>query len=53
MRIARIRDTLGSVDYLCSGTLLERMKLCGKPGCRVPQRFRMQAATDRLNAGVK
>ncbi len=33
-RIARIRDTLGSVDYLCSGTLLERMKLCGKPGCR-------------------
>jgi hypothetical protein len=22
------------VDYLCSGTLLERMKLCGKPGCR-------------------
>jgi hypothetical protein len=33
-RITRIRDTLGSVDYLCSGTLLERMKLCGKPGCR-------------------
>jgi hypothetical protein len=33
-RIARIRDTLASVDYLCSGTLLERMKLCGKPGCR-------------------
>ena len=33
-RIARIRDTLGSVDYLCSGTLLQRMKLCGKPGCR-------------------
>lgn len=33
-RIARIRDTLSGVDYLCSGTLLERMKLCGKPGCR-------------------
>jgi hypothetical protein len=33
-RIARIRHTLGGVDYLCSGTLLERMKLCGKPGCR-------------------
>jgi hypothetical protein len=33
-RITRIRDTLASVDYLCSGTLLERMKLCGKPGCR-------------------
>jgi hypothetical protein len=33
-RIARIRETLGGVDYLCSGTLLERMKICGKPGCR-------------------
>jgi len=22
------------MDYLCSGTLLERMKRCGKPGCR-------------------
>ena len=33
-RITRIRDTLVSVDYLCSGTLLKRMKLCGKPGCR-------------------
>ena len=33
-RITRIRDTVGSVHYLCSGTLLERMKLCGKPGCR-------------------
>jgi hypothetical protein len=33
-RITRIRDTLGGVHYLCSGTLLERMKLCGKPGCR-------------------
>ena len=36
-RITRIRHTLGSVDYLCSGTLLERMKLCGKPGCRCAQ----------------
>ena len=33
-RITRIRDTVASVHYLCSGTLLERMKLCGKPGCR-------------------
>ena len=33
-RIARIRDTLASVDYLCSGTLLQRTKQCGKPGCR-------------------
>lgn len=33
-RIARIREALGAIDYLCSGTLLQRMKLCGKPGCR-------------------
>ena len=33
-RIARIRDTLGEIDYLCSGTLLQRTKVCGKPGCR-------------------
>lgn len=33
-RIARIRDALSAIDYLCSGTLLERTKLCGKPGCR-------------------
>lgn len=36
-RIARIRETVNAVDYLCSGTLLERMKLCGKPGCRCAQ----------------
>ena len=29
-----IRDTLGEIDYLCSGTLLRRTKVCGKPGCR-------------------
>jgi hypothetical protein len=33
-RIARIRDTLAEIDYLCSGTLLQRTKICGKPGCR-------------------
>ncbi len=33
-RIARIRQTLGGIDYLCSGTLLQRTKVCGKPGCR-------------------
>jgi hypothetical protein len=33
-RIARIRRSLGEVDYLCSGTLLTRMKTCGKEGCR-------------------
>ena len=36
-RIARIRDALYAVDYLCSGTLLQRMKRCGKPGCRCAQ----------------
>ena len=33
-RIARLRATLSGIDYLCSGTLLKRMKVCGKPGCR-------------------
>ena len=33
-RIAHIRNALSSVDYLCSGTLLKRLKRCGKPGCR-------------------
>lgn len=33
-RIARIRRDLSELDYLCSGTLLERWKTCGKPGCR-------------------
>ena len=30
-RIERIRAALMQMDYLCSGTLLERMKVCGKP----------------------
>ena len=25
------------MEYLCSGTLLERRKMCGKPGCRCAQ----------------
>jgi hypothetical protein len=33
-RIERIRDALARIDYLCSGTLLERTKVCGKPNCR-------------------
>ena len=33
-RIARIRASFDAMDYLCSGTLLRRMKMCGKPGCR-------------------
>src|SRR3979409_713003 len=36
-RIARIREALGGIDYLCSGTLLQRTKVCGKPGCRCAQ----------------
>jgi hypothetical protein len=36
-RIARIQETLGGFDYLCSGTLLKRTKVCGKPGCRCAQ----------------
>jgi hypothetical protein len=36
-RIARIRAALNGIDYLCSGTLRERMKICGKPGCRCAQ----------------
>ena len=33
-RIATLRERMGSIEYLCSGTLLERMKRCGKPSCR-------------------
>jgi hypothetical protein len=36
-RIARIREALSTIDYLCSGTLLQRTKVCGKPGCRCAQ----------------
>src|SRR5215831_1802800 len=37
VRIARIRATLNAMEYFCSGTLLRRMKLCGKAGCRCAQ----------------
>lgn len=33
-KIERIRRAFGEIDALCSGTLLTRMKICGKPGCR-------------------
>lgn len=33
-RISRLRERISKVEYLCSGTLAERMKRCGKPGCR-------------------
>ncbi len=31
--IARIRDQIRRLEYVCSGTLLKRRKVCGKPGC--------------------
>ena len=33
-RIARIRAAINEMEYLSSGTLLRRLKVCGKPGCR-------------------
>jgi hypothetical protein len=33
-RIEHIRQALSAIDHLCSGTLLKRTKVCGKPGCR-------------------
>lgn len=32
-RLREIRARIGAIDYVCSGTLLRRMKLCGKPNC--------------------
>jgi hypothetical protein len=36
-RIARVREKLAEVDIMCSGTLLKRMKTCGKSACRCAQ----------------
>jgi hypothetical protein len=36
-KIGRIRAAFSEVEYLCSGTLVQRMKVCGKPGCRCAQ----------------
>ena len=33
-RIAKILETLEAFEFACSGTLLNRTKLCGKSGCR-------------------
>jgi hypothetical protein len=33
-RIAQLRAELAEMEYVCSGTLLERMKTCGSPTCR-------------------
>jgi hypothetical protein len=33
-RIAVIKRRITEIDLACSGTLLERTKVCGKPSCR-------------------
>ena len=33
-RIEQIRQELGAIELLCSGTLLKRMKTCGSATCR-------------------
>ena len=36
-KIGGVRAALADSEYLCSGTLHMRMKVCGKPGCRCAQ----------------
>ena len=36
-KIGGVRAALADIEYLCSGTLHTRMKVCGKPGCRCAQ----------------
>jgi hypothetical protein len=36
-RIAQIHAELSTIELLCSGTLLKRMKTCGSPNCRCAQ----------------
>jgi uncharacterized protein DUF6788 len=36
-RVATIRAIIARLDFSCSGTLLERRKVCGKPSCRCAQ----------------
>jgi hypothetical protein len=33
-RTRELRRLIGRFDYLASGTLTQRMKVCGKPNCR-------------------
>ena len=33
-RIEKIRSQIASMDLVCSGSLIKRMKKCGKPNCR-------------------
>ena len=32
-RLSRVRDAITALDYICSGTLHRRMKMCGKAQC--------------------
>ena len=34
VRIRRIQEQILGMDYVSSGTLVTRTKVCGKPGCR-------------------
>jgi len=36
-RIGRIQDKVRAMDYVCSGTLVRRWKVCGKAVCRCHQ----------------
>lgn len=36
-KIADIQQALAAMQYLASGTLLKRTKVCGNPGCRCAQ----------------
>ena len=36
-KIGRIRAALTEIEYLCSGTLHKRTKVCGRPSCRCAQ----------------
>jgi hypothetical protein len=36
-RIAQLRDRIRTIERLCSGSLLRRTKVCGKPQCRCAQ----------------
>lgn len=33
-RIDEVKRRIGALDLVCSGTLVKRLKVCGKPGCR-------------------
>lgn len=33
-RVRQLREQIGAFDLICSGSLLRRTKVCGKPNCR-------------------